>query len=367
VTDLLPVEAAVAAHPLVVAARELADRLLAPDAAAVDAGQVPRSHLDALGAAGLLGLAAPARVGGSDAAPGVVRRVAEVLAGADLATWFVQAQHHSPVRSLAAAGNDDRLLAELAGGRQVAGIAFSHLRHWPRRPVTASRCGDGWRLDGTAPWYTGWCLNDVALVAGASEDGDVVFGMVPARPGPQLHASPPMHLAALQAAVTVSLDFEGFMVPDRAVVQVRPVRDWLAADALITANATPAVFGLAESALVLLAERGQRRGEPAAVDAADRLADRLGDVRTRVYRLMDDTPPQDAVDERLRLRAQAHQVLVESATALVVAGAGGSMAAGSPAQRKVREAMFLLVQAQTVASRTANLEALGRWSAGGIP
>jgi alkylation response protein AidB-like acyl-CoA dehydrogenase len=360
VTDLLPIDPALAAHPLVTAARELAEGVLAPHAAAVDAGQVPRSHLDALGAAGLLGLAAPARVGGADAAPGVVRRVVELLAGADLATWFVQAQHHSPVRTLAAAGNDDRLLTDLATGRQVAGIAFSHLRRWPRRPVTASRCGDGWRLDGAAPWYTGWCLNDVAMVAGASEDGNVVFGMIPARPGPRLQASPPMEVAALRAAVTVTLDFDGYLLPDHAVVQVQPVREWLAADALTTANANPAVFGLAESALVLLAERGERRGEPAAVDASARLADRLRGVRERAYRLIDDSPPQDAVGERLRLRALAHQVLVESTTALVVAGAGGSMAIGAPAQRKVREAMFLLVQAQTVASRTANLEAMGR-------
>jgi alkylation response protein AidB-like acyl-CoA dehydrogenase len=360
VTDLLPVEPAVAAHPLVLAAQELAEGLLAPHAAAVDAGQVPRSHLDALGAAGLLGVAAPIRAGGADAAPGVVRRVVEVLAGADLATWFVQAQHHSPVRALATAGNHELLLAELAAGRKVAGITFSHLRHWPRRPVTASRCGDGWQLNGAAPWYTGWCLNDVALVAGASEHGDVVFGLVRARPGPRLRASPPIEVAALRAAITVSLDFDDYLLPDDAVVDVQPVHDWLTADAITTANTNPAVFGLAESALVLLAERGDRRAEPAATEASARLSDRLSGVRERVYRLMDDVPPRDAVDERLRLRAEAHRVLIDSTTALVVAGAGGSMSISSPAQRKAREALFLLVQAQTAASRTASLRALGR-------
>jgi hypothetical protein len=53
-------------------------------------------------------------------------------------------------------------------------------------------------------------------------------------------------------------------------------------------------------------------------------------------------------------------VLVDATSALVVAGAGRSMAMTSPAQRKAREGLFLLVQAQTKDSRTANLEAIGR-------
>jgi hypothetical protein len=80
--------------------------------------------------------------------PSVVRRVAEVLAGADLSTWFVRAQHHGPVRALAEAGGLADLAAELASGRRIAGIALSHLRRWPARPVTATRDGNALRLDG---------------------------------------------------------------------------------------------------------------------------------------------------------------------------------------------------------------------------
>jgi alkylation response protein AidB-like acyl-CoA dehydrogenase len=360
VTDILRSDPALDGHPLVLAAQTLADELFAPGAAAVDAGQVPRSHLDALGAAGLLGLQAPVRVGGAQAPPAVVRRVEEVLAGADLATWFVQAQHHSPVRALAASGAFDPVLTELAAGRQVAGIAFSHLRHWPRRPLTATRTTGGWQLEGAAPWYTGWGVNDVVLVSGVSESGDAVHGLVAARPAPGLSASVPIDVVALRAALTVALAFDRFLLPDDAVVSVQPIDDWLAADRLGSANSKPAVFGLAASALRLLADAGHRRGEGAAVDAADRMADRLRTVRDRAYALLDDPDPASALDERLRLRAASHQVLMEATTGLVVAGAGGSMAAGAPAQRKAREALFLLVQAQTAASRRANLEALGQ-------
>jgi hypothetical protein len=119
------------------------------------------------------------------------------------------------------------------------------------------------------------------------------------------------------------------------------------------------VFGVVESALRLLVAEGERRGEPAARDAALRLGDVARDLRHEAYRLIDEVDPGDLLEERLRLRARAHQVLVEATTGLVVAGAGPSMAAGAVAQRKAREGLFLLVQAQTRASRTANLDVIG--------
>jgi alkylation response protein AidB-like acyl-CoA dehydrogenase len=363
----LSVDPDVERHPLVAAAHELADELLAPQAAAVDGGSVPRSHLERLGAAGLLGTAAPAAAGGSAAPAPVQRRITEVLAGADLATWFVQAQHHFPVRTLAASGTHPELLADLAAGRTVAGIAFSHLRRWPDVPVAAVRAGGGWRLDGVAPWYTGWGLNDVALLAAATPGGEVLLCLLPAAEGQGLRASAPMRVAALQAAVTVRLTVEGVHVADADVVSRLRIEDWAAADRRVTVNVNPAVLGVAESALRLLAGHGRQRGEPAACAAAQRLAERWVDLRSAAYGLLDGDGDggrgrdfERTVPERLRLRAEAGRLAVEAATALVIAGAGGAMAASSPAQRKAREALFLLVQAQTRDARTAALDAVGR-------
>src|SRR6185312_6115879 len=102
-------EAEIERHPLVTAAARLADDLLFPRAADVDAGQVPRSHLAALAAAGLFGISAPLTAGGA-AAPGpVARRVHEILAGADASTWLVYTQHMTPVRALVEHGGHDRV------------------------------------------------------------------------------------------------------------------------------------------------------------------------------------------------------------------------------------------------------------------
>jgi alkylation response protein AidB-like acyl-CoA dehydrogenase len=347
-------------EPLVRAAHRVAAQLLTPQAAAVDASQVPRSHLTALGEAGLLGMAAPACAAGTEAARPVARRVNEILAGADLATWFVQAQHHGPVRSLVAAGGFEDVVRRLAVGDLIAGSAFSQLRRWPDRPLTAIREGGGWRFDGNAPWYTGWGINDVLLVSGVDPDGVVVHALVDAVAGPGLVASEPIRLAAVQAAVTVTLQLRGLRVPAERIVSTQAVADWAASDDLVTVNVNPAVFGVTASAVELLAAQGERRGEPEAVDAASWLGARLAGLRSQAYALLDEVPPAEQTELRLALRARSHRLMVEATTALVIAGAGGAVAAGSAAARKAREALFLLVQAQTAAGRRSALKTWGR-------
>jgi hypothetical protein len=340
-------------HSLVQRTRELADTLLAPAAAEVDRTVVPRSHLDALAAAGILAASGPPELGGVPTS--VARRVQELLAGADLSTWFVQTQHQGVLGLLDAHGTAAAVVADLAAGRRRAGIAFSHLRRRPTRVITASSDADGWRLDGTTGWYTGWGLTDVALVGALTDDDRVVWVLVEPRPSATLRAGEQLVTAALAAARTVPLTFEGHRVAASGVVAVQPAAEWAAVDARVTANTSPAVFGLAESALRLLAEHGVRRREPAAVAAAAALGAELDGVRSRAYHLLDAVPPGEARQERVALRARALRLAVDAGTALVTAGAGGAMAAGAPAQRKAREALFLLVQAQTADVRAATL------------
>ena len=96
---------------LLASATRLAQDRLMRGAADVDRCGVRRADLDALGEAGLLGAAlAPAAT---------FRAVQEVLAGADASTWFVQAQHHYPVRLLAGATSPElvRVCGDLVAGR----------------------------------------------------------------------------------------------------------------------------------------------------------------------------------------------------------------------------------------------------------
>lgn len=342
-------------------ARNLAEHLLVPVAERVDVEGVPRSHADALGAAGLLGLTGPPAYGGAGAYGAVVREVTEALAGACAATWFVTTQHAMPLAVLAASGNEplkDRWLRAMCTGGALAGVAVAHVRRPGEPAVRAVRVEGGWRFDGHVGWMTSWGLCDVLLLGGLSPDDELVFVLVPAVAGGGLTASGPMRLAAMQSTSTVTLDLAGFMVADACVASVEPADAWLEQDRIKTANVSPAVFGIQADVVRRLVVTAERRGDSTASQVAGRLAAEADGLRRPAYALMDEVPAAEQVQERLRLRAAALELLVRSATALVTATGGSAMSLDSAAQRHLREAAFMLVQAQTGPVREATLQRL---------
>ncbi|MEV6166854.1 acyl-CoA dehydrogenase family protein [Streptomyces sp. NPDC051954] len=345
---------ATASHPLVARARQLATDLLAPQAERVDLEGVPMSHVEAVKRSGLLGVSAPVEYGGSAASAAVARETAEILAGACCSTWFVQTQHYTPVKLLTDSRLPvrERLLGPLATGELLAGIAYAHVRAFPRIPVRATAERGGWRFDGTVPWYTGWGLNDVMLLAGVTDAGEVVFAFTEAREQAGLRPSEPMRLAALTAARTVSLQLTGVRLPDESVVLRTPHEKFAQIDLPRAANTNPAVFGIAHAALALL------DGDTEAEATASALRTRLDEVRTQAYALADHPAPHEHVEERLALKTRAYDLMRAATTAAIVSGGGRTMDLRNPAQRLAREGMFLLVQGQTTGVRRAHLEQL---------
>jgi alkylation response protein AidB-like acyl-CoA dehydrogenase len=328
----------------VTAARDVGERLLRPDAERVDVEGVPRSHLDALAAAGLM------NVVGLPAA--VAREVTETLAAADASTWFVWTQHHSPVRTVQRSSNDalqQRWLPRLTSGEALAGVAFTHLRRPGPPAVSARRGGDGWVVDGDIAWLTSWGLADVFLI-GAQADDEVVWVLADLH-GHREAVAEPLQLAAMNGTATVRLRLSGLHVDDADVVAVDPLAQWRADDAARTADVSAAVFGVTAEALRRLRERE----EPAASDAAQLMELRMHELRDEAYALVDEVPAGERVEERLMLRAQAHSLACRATAALVAAGAGRSMLLDAPAQRLARVALFLMVQGQTAPVRAATL------------
>lgn len=348
-------------HPVVLRAQELAAGL-AVDAERVDVEGVTRARVQPLLDAGLLGLGTAVEAGGGGAPPTVVRAVTESLAGACGATWFVVAQHTFPLAAVLSGdeGLRARVLPGLVAGEVLAGVAVSHLRRPGRPAVTARPDGGGWVVDGTVGWMTAWGIADVMLLGAVTPDDRVLMALVPAREADGLVAAPLMSLAAMEGAATTQLELDGYRVPDDTEVATPERGLWLAVDAAKTANVTPAVFGLLRSICARLALWGERQpgivGGSGGTDLALALATEGAAVRAEAYRLMDEVPTPDAVEERLALRAHALELTTRAACALVAAGAGASMARTHPHQRMAREALFHLIQAQTAPSRAATLE-----------
>jgi alkylation response protein AidB-like acyl-CoA dehydrogenase len=318
-------------------ARRIAADVLFPAAMDTDASdRVPAGHLDLLAAEGFYGMAGPAEAGaGIDAA--AAGRIIEILAGGCLATTFVWLQHHRAVRAVSAAGGPlrDEWLGPLCRGIRRCGIALGG--GLPGPPLLRARpAAGGYRLDGISPWVTGWGLVDTFYVAARDERDNVVTAFVPAAPGRSAEPGPPaepaepggptlsaelLRMVAVNASRTALIRFDGHFVPAGRVIATVPHRDWLAQDAMhLRANGSLAL-GVAGRCCELIGASpldGELASRRAALDAA--------------------SPAQLPA-----ARADASELAMRAAAALVTVQGSRAILAGQHAQRLAREALFLLV------------------------
>jgi alkylation response protein AidB-like acyl-CoA dehydrogenase len=333
--------------------------VVAPQAARADSEGVRREVLDALADAGLLGTALDP--------PAAQRELGELLAGADATTWFCWVQHQTPMRILegavaglqegAPAALRDELLPRMSTGRILGAVAFAHVRRpGPPNPV-ATRVGGGWRLDGALDWVTSWDIADVVMVmaqGSGADAGRLVCCYLPAgRTGattPGMHVGRPLELLAMSGTHTRPLRLDAVHVPDARVGAVLERSAWLATDALRTADPSPSAFGVTRGAIAELHVLAEHRDDEAMRDLVAALVSECRSVRAAAY-----APSADGVAERLALRAASLDLAARASMSVVVARSGAAMRRGYSAERRLREAMFLQVQAQTTASRQASL------------
>jgi len=331
----------------------LIDEVLVPAANDVDERGVQRVALDHLADAGLLGTPLPVAE---------QRELAELIARADASTWFCWVQHQTPLtilRDFASAEILDRhadLLTGLESGEILAGVAFAHVRRpGPPNPA-ATRVEGGWSISGTLDWVTSWDIADVVLVLVAAESSLIAFfltaGEVPSRHR-GVTVGEPLRLLAMSGTHTRPIRLDELLVPDAEVIATLDEATWRAADLIKTSNANPATFGIARGAISELDGLATHRADAQLRALADRLAEECRSIRSRSYAAIDDNAD---VAIRLRLRALALDHLLRACTAVVTARAGASMISGCATERRMREALFLQVQAQTAATRGAMLD-----------
>lgn len=337
---------------------------IAERAADADAHGIARAEIDALARVGLLGetLEPVARQ----------REVAERIAMADASVWFCWAQHQTPLKTLAAAHSGDhapvveeiqaRWLEGLRTGRYLGAVAFAHLRRPGTPNPVAERVHGGWSITGELDWVTSWDIADVMLVmvraSGDYSDKILCFYLAAGRDPAYLsgmHVHEPLKLLAMSGTHTRPITFDHVMVPDTNVAAMIDFEQWQQVDAHKTIDVNSATFGIIRGALQELAEIGVKRGDGQIEEVVRNLAARTRDLRRRAYCAIDSDGP---ANERVALRAQALQLAVESTTAVITARAGAAMYSGCSAERRVREAMFLQVQAQTAQTRSASLALL---------
>jgi len=329
-----------------------------------DAHGIARSQIDALAGVGLLGEALEPAAH--------QREVAERIAMADASVWFCWAQHQTPLKTLEAAHTGDhapvveeiqaRWLAGLRSGHYLGAVAFAHLRRPGAPNPVAERVHGGWSITGKLDWVTSWDIADVMLVmvraSGDYADKIVCFYLAAGQDPAYLtgmHVNEPLKLLAMSGTHTRPITFDSVMVPDTNVAAWIDFDEWQQADARKTIDVNPASFGIIRGTVQELNEIAMKRQDPQLFGLVESFTTRARELRRRSYDAIDSGGP---ADERVSLRAQALRMTVEAATAVVTARAGAAMYSGCSAERRVREAMFLQVQAQTARTREASLALL---------
>ncbi len=358
--DIIGPDEAVGEWRLSVEAEEVLSAI-ADRAGESDARGIERFQIDALASVGLLGeaLAPAARQ----------REVAERIAMADASVWFSWAQHQTPLTTLTHARTGDhapvveeiqaRWLDGLRSGGYLGAVAFAHLRRPGAANPVAERVHGGWSITGKLDWVTSWDIADVMLVMvrGSGDYANKVVCMyLAAGRDPAyltgMHVHEPLRLLAMSGTHTRPITFEGTMVPDTNVAALIDFEEWSRGDSKRTVDVNPASFGIIRGAVQELAEIASRRQDAQLELLVNSLSERTRELRRRAYAAIDSDGP---AAERVLLRAQALRMAVDAATAVVTARAGAAMYSGCSAERRVREAMFLQVQAQTAQTREASL------------
>ena len=291
------------------------------DAVEVDAAPaVPAAHLDAMAALGLYGALAPRAQGGMGLTPADLPAVTERLASGSLASAFVWVQHLRLLRGVldpAAPANLKAWLPQIAGGAIKGGIALVGLMPGPPR-LTATPTPSGWRLDGEAPWVSGWGMIAVLLVTARGPGRTTVSLVMDAEPQAGLTVRP-ARLAAMNATATVHLAFDAVAVGRSRLLSSVPQEDRPEGEGL--RNTGSLALGLVRRCCQLLG--------PTDLDAA------LADCRAQL--------DAASVDAMPKARAAASALAVQAAHAVAVAHGSRAALWGEPAERLQREAAILLV------------------------
>lgn len=359
------------------AARQVGESVLGPNAEYTDRLNGPnRENFAALASAGLFGIAAPIAYGGSDVSPTVQRDCTRILASYCGVTTFTLAQHYGPTRMIAGAPNGrlkECLLADMAAGRRPCGISFAHLRR-PGPPVLRAEAVDGGlRINGTAPWVTGWELMRHFVFGATLPDGSFVYfwspadraefselfedEQVPAYAG-AFRASAPLPLCAMNASGTVEVQLEDWFVPEAHRLSLSNRETMQRNDRSGVLGATSLALGCAWGSVRRLSETAERRAVPAILRAANSFRAEYDLLAAQVESGMRQVSPPMDFEKAVGLRSWCIEFGVRAAHALVASCSGAANMATHPAQRLLREAMFYTVQAQTQEVMDATLARL---------
>jgi len=333
---------------------KLVDASLLPLATSIDRdGLYPRDFLRQLGALGGFG-----RVASPSAAlePGlsrqidIIARVGSVCGSTaflvwcqSTCAWYLQHAPEAAVRQ--------RYLEPVARGTLLAGTGMSnavkHLAGIEKMHLVARRSGDGYVVDGVLPWVSNLDAGHLLVAAASVEGGGyVMFAVECGTAGPTLHHCP--EFSGMRGTGTLNVRFRAVHIdaggvlahPEQFDEYMRRIK------AGFVLGQTGMGFGVVEGSLKTIREGQASHAHVNAFldDSEAGLAEALATLQARALvlagQVQSATAPMLPV---LKLRAEVSGLALRAANAAVLhAGARGYLMR-HPAQRQLREAVFVAI------------------------
>lgn len=368
-----------AAAALVARVAQLARDELQPSVVDIDVkGEYPEAFMRRLGEAGMYRCAVEPARGGSGLG---LRTLIECMSAVSRVcgstaflswcqsalVWYLQQTSNAALR--------ERLQRKVMAGEVLGGTGLSNLMKScasiePLR-LTAKRVEGGYELDGTLPWVSNLGEGHMFAVGARCESGGTLLALVQAgEAGARLNTS--AHFVALEGTRTFSCQFRRLFVAD-ADVLAQPEEF----DAFVkrikpgfVLLQTGIALGMIEDCIAIVRDSCRTLSHVNSYldDQAEPMQRELDAAGSAILELADriDAGGAFEVREVLRLRAAGSELALKASMAAMLHSGAKGYLIRNPAQRRVREAIFVAIVTPALKHLRKELAELDACAATGV-
>ncbi len=324
-------------------------------------GEWPARSLDHLTDAGAWTWVIPRRFGGLELDPVSQTNAYEAIAAGCMSTLLILTQRDAACELIAHGENEalkQALLPKFAAHEILASVGISQLTtsHQTGRPTLSAKPeGDGFMLNGFAPWVTGAEKCEYIVTGGVLPDRGQVLAAVPTDT-PGVTVDRPMQLMALQSSATSEVHFKEVLVEQRHLIRGPAEKVLSSRSTVKPLVVATAGVGLAGT-MVRTITNYAAKSDGILAGMSEEVGQRYEAMRDRLMRAVESLSDPEADTSKTEIRVAVNDLLMRLAIAMLTFSKGSGFLRQLDAQRLVREAMFFLVWSAPEEVRTETLSA----------